>query len=67
MKNKDNTKMTDEEIVREIIRAQKHIMNLLRQEQISEKEGLSLSNALFELQSVGELHGTNLKIIELDK
>ena len=65
MKNKDNAKMTDEEIVREIIRAQKHIMNLLRLEQITEEEGLSLSNALFELQSVGELHGTNLKIIEL--
>ena len=64
MKNKD-TKMTDEEIGWEIIHAQKHIMKLLRQEQITEEEGLSLSNALFELQSVGELHGTNLKIIEL--
>ena len=57
--------MTDEEIVWEIIHAQKHIMKLLRLEQITEKERLSLSNALFELQSVGELHGTNLKIIEL--
>lgn len=65
MKNKDNTKMTDEEIVWEIIHAQKHIMKLLRQEQIADEERLALSKALYELQDVGELHGTNLKIIEL--
>ena len=67
MKTKDNTKMSDEEIVREIISAQKHIMKLLRQQQITEKERLSLSNALFELQSVGEGRGTNLVILELQK
>ena len=66
MKNKDNTKMADEEIVREIIQAQKHIMKLLRQEQ-SDDDGISLSNALFELQDVGKRHGTNLEIIELQK
>ena len=67
MKTKDNTKMSDEEIVREIISAQKHIMKLLRQQQITEKEGLSLSNALFELQSVGRGRGSNLVIFELQK
>ena len=65
MKNKDNTKMTDEEIVWEIIHAQKHIMKLLRQEQITDEERLALSKALWELQDVGELHGTNLEIREL--
>ena len=67
MKNKDNTKMTDEQIVWEIIHAQKHIMKLLRQEQITDEDGLALSNALFELQDVGKRHGTNLEIIELQK
>ena len=67
MKTKDNTKMSDEEIVREIIAAQKHIMKVLRQQQITEKEGLSLSNALFELQSVGRGRGSNLVIFELQK
>ena len=65
MKNKDNTKMTDEQIVWEIIHAQKHIIKLLRQEQITDGERLALSNALWELQDVGELHGTNLEIREL--
>ena len=67
MKNKDNTKMTDEQIVWEIIHTQKHIMKLLRQEQITDEDGLALSNALFELQDVGKRHGTNLEIIELQK
>lgn len=64
MKNK-GTNMTDEQIVWEIIHAQNHIIKLLKQEQITEEERLTLSKALYELQDVGELHGTNLKIIEL--
>lgn len=64
MKNK-NTNMTDEQIVWEIIHAQNHIIKLLREEQITDEERLALSNALYELQDVGELHGTNLEIREL--
>ena len=66
MKNK-NTNMTDEQIVWEIIHAQNHIIKLLKQEQITDEERLALSKALYELQDVRELHGTNLKIIELQK
>ena len=65
MKNKDNTKMTDEQIVWEIIHAQNHIIKLLKQEQITDGERLALSNALWALQDVGKLHGTNLEIREL--
>ena len=63
--NNKNTIMTDEQICCEIIHAQNHIIKLLKQEQITEEERLALSEALYELQDVGELHGTNLKIIEL--
>ena len=63
--NNKNTIMTDEQICCEIIHAQNHIIKLLKQEQITDGERLALANALWELQDVGELHGTNLEIREL--